>query len=189
MNSKEFISTTNAARLLGLSVGTVQQMVEAGKLEAWKTQGGHRRIVKASLDKLLTHEQSFSHASDKLRVFVVEDDKVLLKAYDKLLKKLELPIDLFLFDNGLDAVLALGKGFPDVLLLDLEVPYVDGFEMLKRLESIKTDKAKHIIVISGQQQEMVIAKTKQYPTVTVLPKPANQAFLEGYLKALYVCKQ
>lgn len=189
MSNKDYISTTTAAKLLGVSVGTVQQMVEMGKLEAWKTVGGHRRIVKASLDRLLTQEQSFSHSPEKLRVFVVEDDKLLLKAYDKMLRKLEFSIELLLFDNGLDAVLALGKGFPDVLLLDLEVPYVDGLEMLKRLEAIKTDKPKHIIVISGQDQEMVVAKTKQYQTVTVLPKPANHAFLEGYLTALYVSKQ
>lgn len=40
----EFISTAQAARQLGLSLGAVQQMVESGALAGWKTAGGHRRI-------------------------------------------------------------------------------------------------------------------------------------------------
>ncbi|HAY10572.1 MAG TPA: excisionase, partial [Thauera sp.] len=41
---REFISTAQAARQLGLSLGAVQQMVESGTLAGWKTAGGHRRI-------------------------------------------------------------------------------------------------------------------------------------------------
>jgi excisionase family DNA binding protein len=42
--SDEYCGTSYAAKLLNLSVGTVQTLVEKNELEAWKTQGGHRRI-------------------------------------------------------------------------------------------------------------------------------------------------
>jgi excisionase family DNA binding protein len=45
-----YLSTTQAAHRLGLSVGTVQRMVESGVLQAYTTQGGHRRILSASLN-------------------------------------------------------------------------------------------------------------------------------------------
>ncbi len=50
MNDKNiYYSTRQTARILGLSVGTVQRMVSAGALEAYTTQGGHRRILASSV--------------------------------------------------------------------------------------------------------------------------------------------
>lgn len=45
-----YLSTTQAAQQLGLSVGTIQRMVETGVLQAYTTQGGHRRILSSSLN-------------------------------------------------------------------------------------------------------------------------------------------
>ena len=47
----QFCGTTEAARILGLSVGTVQSLVERQELMAWKTQGGHRRIAMTSVQE------------------------------------------------------------------------------------------------------------------------------------------
>lgn len=49
MRSSSYLSTSQTARMLGLSVGTVQRMVESGVLQAYTTQGGHRRILAASI--------------------------------------------------------------------------------------------------------------------------------------------
>ena len=51
---RRWYSTTDAAKLLGVSVGTVQHMVEDGRLGGWKTSGGHRRIDGQSLARVLT---------------------------------------------------------------------------------------------------------------------------------------
>ena len=48
----EDCTTLEAARLLGMSVRSVQLMVDRGELVAWKTPGGHRRIARASLEHL-----------------------------------------------------------------------------------------------------------------------------------------
>ena len=48
--TSSYLSTTQAALRLGLSVGTIQRMVEAGVLQAYTTQGGHRRILSSSLN-------------------------------------------------------------------------------------------------------------------------------------------
>jgi excisionase family DNA binding protein len=48
-NNQNYISTSQAARMLGLSVGTVQRMVENGAFKAFITHGGHRRILSSSL--------------------------------------------------------------------------------------------------------------------------------------------
>lgn len=48
-SNSSYFSTSQAAQMLGLSVGTVQRMVESGTLQAYTTQGGHRRILASSV--------------------------------------------------------------------------------------------------------------------------------------------
>jgi excisionase family DNA binding protein len=50
---KTFCTTREAAALLGVSIGTVQLWVESDLLQAWKTAGGHRRVLRDSVDRLL----------------------------------------------------------------------------------------------------------------------------------------
>lgn len=190
----EYCSTTQAAKLLGISVGTVQQLVENGKLQAWKTTGGHRRILLQSVEALLASPaaegvplQQQNHQAFSL--YIVEDDTVLLKSYQKLIEKTQLPAHLELFDNGLDAMLKIGSTFPDVLILDLEVPFIDGFEMLNRLRKIHVNKTKHILVITGLTEAELNQKNLGSDGITLLKKPVNPAFIEGYLQAVYMEKR
>ncbi len=180
-----YCSTTEAARLLGLSVGTVQTMVEDGRLTAWKTGGGHRRIAMASVQQLLQAQQGNARlpASDALSVYVVEDDSTLLVTYEKMLQRFGVPMHIKLFDNGLDALLQLGQQAPHLLILDLEIPFLDGFEMLKRIRGFAGEKPAHILVVSG----LAGSELSQHPVlsgVAVQPKPLPPEFLHGYIVAL-----
>ena len=60
--NQNYFSTSQAAKMLGLSVGTVQRMVEKGAFKAFITQGGHRRILSSSLDQYCK-EHGFSNAN------------------------------------------------------------------------------------------------------------------------------
>lgn len=51
--SRDTVSTTQAAKLLGVARGTVQRLVDIGKLEAIKTPGGHRKIALQSIERML----------------------------------------------------------------------------------------------------------------------------------------
>jgi excisionase family DNA binding protein len=53
----EYLSTRQSAQVLNVSLGTVQKMVELGELIAWKTRGGHRRILSSSLEQQLQRRQ------------------------------------------------------------------------------------------------------------------------------------
>ena len=55
--ASDYLSTRQSAKILQVSLGTVQKMVEVGELIAWKTYGGHRRILASSLEKQLTRRK------------------------------------------------------------------------------------------------------------------------------------
>ena len=60
---RKFCTTREAAEILGVSLKTAQLWSESGLLEAWRTDGGHRRIFRSSVERLLvlpfTHKYSY----------------------------------------------------------------------------------------------------------------------------------
>ena len=137
---KAFCTTTEAAALLGISVGTVQLWVESGVLEAWKTAGGHRRVLRHSIDRLLRRpfepaektEQELLTPGDpaKLNVLVVEDDPNLLRLYEANISRWPGKPEVMTLRNAFTALIRIGRSKPDLLILDLQMPGIDGFTVL-----------------------------------------------------------
>ena len=94
---EDYCGTTYAAKLLGLSVGTIQTLVEKNELQAWKTQGGHRRISMPSIrDYQKKHNMLMSPIESReyrLRVLLVEDDPVTRDMVRDFCNRCEMPVD------------------------------------------------------------------------------------------------
>ena len=176
---KSFCTTRQAATLLGVSVGTVQLWVESGLLQAWKTAGGHRRVLRDSVESLL-HKKPVApfgppvvtvSGPRRLRVMVVEDDPSLLRLYEAQLARWPLPMELTLMDNAISALLHLGRGGPDLLIADLHMPEMDGFAMLRVLSQSPEMAQTKMVVVSGLDADEVSARGGVPQGVEVLAKP------------------
>ncbi|AMO35910.1 MULTISPECIES: response regulator [Thauera] len=188
-STREFISTAQAARQLGLSLGAVQQMVESGTLAGWKTAGGHRRIRQDSVDALLARSQHTGSARPrnngaKLRVVVVEDDSLLQQVYRETFGEWTMDIELCVFDHGLDALVEVGREPPDLLIADLRMPGLDGFEMIRRLRENPLASEVAIVVVSALSAEEIAAEGGLPEDVTAYRKPVPFHELHGYMQAL-----
>lgn len=188
-SNREFISTAQAARQLGLSLGAVQQMVESGTLAGWKTAGGHRRIRQDSVDALLARSQQSGtgrprNGGNKLRVVVVEDDSLLQTIYRETLAEWPMDIDLCVLTHGLDALVEVGREPPDLLIADLRMPGLDGFEMIRRLRENPVASEVAIVVVSALTPEEIQAEGGLPEDVTVYRKPVPFHELHGYMQAL-----
>lgn len=187
---REFISTAQAAKQLGLSLGAVQQMVECGTLAGWKTAGGHRRIRQDSVDSLLAKARApglkarTGGTSDKLRVLVVEDDRLLQSIYRETFAAWELPLDVQIIGHGLDALVEVGRWPPDLLIADLRIPGIDGFEMIRRLRDNALSSDIAIVVVSALSAKEIDAAGGVPQDVTVYRKPIPFHQLHGYVQAL-----
>lgn len=187
---REFISTAQAARQLGLSLGAVQQMVECGTLAGWKTAGGHRRIRQDSVDALLAKARNpgpqarAGSTHGKLRVLVVEDDRLLQNVYRETFTAWEAPLEVQIIGHGLDALVEVGREPPDLLIADLRIPGIDGFEMIRRLRANALSSAIPIVVVSGLSSKEIAAAGGLPADVTVYRKPIPFNELHGYVQAL-----
>jgi len=179
---KSFCTTREAAQLLGVSVGTVQLWVESGLLKAWKTAGGHRRVIRASLETLLRQPPDSALAAtaatevtptrdEPLSVMVVEDDRTLLRLYQVNIKNWPLHANLITVDNAFDALLMMGRSAPDLLIADLQMPGIDGFKMLKAIHGAPRMEGIRIVVVSGLDAASIETQGGIPPGIAVLPKP------------------
>lgn len=195
MNAEDaYVSTREAANLLGISLRTAQLWVESGVLLAWKTSGGHRRILRKSVDALLAERvrQSggsiSSTASSKagLKVVVVEDDQDLLRLIELTLSDLPQNIDVRSAKDGFAGLVLIGQFLPDLVIADLNMPGMDGFRMINSLVGSEFAPAK--IIVSTALSPADIEQRGGLPeTIEVLQKPYSLAILEQ--QVLSLCKK
>ena len=184
---KTFCTTREAATLLGVSVGTVQLWVENGLLQAWKTAGGHRRVLRDSVNSLLHNKGSKSPdlkvlvtppppaapppGLRRLRVLVVEDDPLLLRLYQVKISAWPMKPEVSVTDNAMTALMMIGRSGPDLLVTDLQMPGMDGFKMLRVLRETPETRRTRVVVVSGLDAAEIQDRGGLPADVEVLPKP------------------
>lgn len=181
---KSFCTTKEAATLLGVSVGTVQLWVESGLLQAWKTAGGHRRVIRESVQRLLHRSgepaslqpvvaapSKAEAAQTRLSVLVVEDDASLLRLYQARIAAWPMAPQVTVANNGFAALLTMGRTCADLLITDLRMPGIDGFAMLRALQKAPEVADTRIVVVSGLDQAEIESRGGLPGGVEVLPKP------------------
>ena len=188
-----YCGTSYAAKALGISVGTVQGLVEKNDLRAWKTQGGHRRISLLSIQEYQRRhnlsQASSSAAEDCLRVLVVEDDENTRLMLQANFEKWGLPIDAVMYASAMEALLDMPSLQPQVLLTDLRMPNVDGFQFLKTLSQHALFSSLAIVAITGMSAKEVQAKGGLPDGVQLLQKPIDLDWLRGFFDALMSMRQ
>ena len=140
-----FYTTIETARLLGLAVRSVQLMVDRGELEAWKTPGGHRRISKVSVERwIAVNRMNVSSGSTggtgrpesrAPRVLLVEDSSHFQNLVSLLVREQYPEVELHVADDGIAGLAMYGQLQPQVLIVDILLPGIDGATLITGLRS------------------------------------------------------
>jgi excisionase family DNA binding protein len=182
--STDFCTTREAANLLGISVRTAQLWVENGTLEAWKTEGGHRRISLSSIQRLRRErppmrarytpgepQDGREAYSRTLRILVVDEDEVLLRLYRTHLESWGLAVSVAVAQSSVEGLILLGRHSPDLLITDLSMAEPDGFSMVHALTRSTLREGTAILVISALTPQAIAARGGLPQDTAVLTKP------------------
>lgn len=189
---KSFCTTSEAADMLGVSVGTVQQWAECGLLNAWKTAGGHRRVMRDSVELLLRrtpgamiagpsrgHEQvvrkyrrrNSELPKRRLNVMVLVDDPQQLRDYEVQMSSWHFQPVVTSTSSAFSALMMLGRWAPDMLAIGLEMPGIDACAMLKALANAPEAARTKIVAIRDSATNTLWQERDPIPTaIEVLSK-------------------
>jgi excisionase family DNA binding protein len=190
----KYLSTRKAAEQLNVSLRTVQLWVERGSLKAWKTAGGHRRILQESVNQFIKNRELTIKENGGAREIVmvmVDDDSEILEAYSSAISLTGLPIKLFTASNGYEGLLKIGKYRPDIIMTDLMMPTMDGYGMLNAISSDIDVSESEIIIVTALDKNIVTAidnnngnlKGLITKKITLFQKPLNFESLEKILRS------
>lgn len=186
------VSTSEAARLLGVSNTTIQIMVERGELEAWRTRGGHRRISLESLERLKAQRSNRAGRrteASTLHVLLVEDDIPLRTMYAHTIASWSMPVDVAVAGDGMEALLLIERRRPDVLIMDLMMAPIDGFQLLRTLRQHREFNAMAVVAVTGLDDAEIAARGGLPKGVVLYKKPVPFEKLQGFIESSLLRKQ
>lgn len=192
-SEEQFVSTREAAQMLGVALRTVQLWVEAGVLSAWKTAGGHRRIPIGSVEALLEQRRQSTRAplrghqaseggGDRLfRILLVEDDESLRKLFSMIFETWNASIVLETAADGFEGLVKLGQNRPDLLITDLNMPGMDGFKMMQHLRKMPGLQDLEIVVVTALRPDQIKDHGGLPKDIRVFSKPVPFDELEALI--------
>ena len=146
------MSTSAVAALIDASVASVANWVDEGRLKAGRTPGGHRRILVQDLVRFL-HQQGLpvspQLAPSAPKVLVVDDDEAVTRWVAEEIKAAHPDYEVRQAHDGFSAGDLVGSWKPDVVILDLRMPGLDGFEVCRRIKSKEDTAATAVIAMTA----------------------------------------
>ncbi|MCK9225743.1 MAG: response regulator [Candidatus Muirbacterium halophilum] len=139
----EILNTTEACKFLKVSHSTMKNYLRQGKIKAFTTPGGHYRIYRKDIDDFI--EQSNKKGYKK--IIVVDDDLDILELMDTVLHTEKYNVITVCDAVKLGIKVITEK--PDLILLDIMMPSIDGYEVCRSLKEDDITKNIPIILVTG----------------------------------------
>lgn len=171
--SSEILTTHQVAEKLGVNPVTVARWVKAGKLPAFKTAGGHRRIRKEDLDRFLEEcgyyktntaekpPETAAAVTPGTRILIVDDEPDIVTLIERTVKDLDQGYHVETANDGFMAGWLVRSFQPQVIFLDLKMDGIDGFEVCKRIKADTSTASAHVIAVTGfataENREKILA--------------------------------
>jgi excisionase family DNA binding protein len=183
----QFLSTAEAARMLGLSTTLVQTLVDQGDLKGWKTRGGHRRI---SLDSILEYQTVSRHVVGSHNKFAFKPNVTVVIESPPLFQELrtecslwKLPINVHFFDSVTEALLELSSQKPDMIVVEMSMPRPQQEKTFQALENFnqRGHTPLSVVLITAEKDLKASMPEGASSSIQVVSGPMSATWLHAYL--------
>lgn len=166
MTFKKPLSVGQVADICRVSKKTVLNWIYDGGLKAFTTYGGHYRIWPANVKKFLDStgmDIPFDYVDDRTTHILVIDDDIDFSNILKSAIVAELPeVEVTTTDDGYEGLMLIGELKPQLVILDIKMPKLDGFQVLEMLKGRKAEQELKVLVVTGyldQETRQQLSKT------------------------------
>jgi len=178
----DWLTLGQAAKYIGVAQSTIRKWSDQGRVPAFYTPGGHRRYRRGDLDNFLERSGPSGGSGSGPTVLIVDDDPKL-REYIRVNLEMEgySVKEAGSADEGLGV---LEESTPDLVLLDVMMPEVDGWEMLRRVQERHGVGGIPVIMFSGKVDEKAAAEATSRGAQGFIGKPFNPQELINQTKQL-----
>ena len=148
----DWLTLGQAAKYLGVAQSTIRKWSDLGRVPAFYTPGGHRRYRRRDLDSFLERSGPGGSTEPAGPLVLIVDDDEGIREYVRVQLELE-GYSVRGAGSAEEGLAALEEQSPDLILLDVMMPQVDGWEMLRRVQERHGVGSIPVIMFSGKVDE------------------------------------
>lgn len=182
--SPRYLTTGQVSKACEVSLVTVKKWISQGKLKAFRTPGGHFRVSADEFQRLRTTYGFPAEPKVSPRILVVDDDPGMVSLVSDALRGIRRPLKLEAAFDGYEGILKVGTFLPHLLVLDLRMPGVDGFEVCRRIKRDPATRATRILAITAYPEDSAREKAFEYGADAFLTKPFTIKELKALVRRL-----
>jgi excisionase family DNA binding protein len=190
MRDKTVFTTFEAAKLCQVSPLSIINWVNAGRLPAFRTPGGHRRIRRDDLVRFMRENgiplpEQLRDGSGRSRVLVVDDEASIREVLSEHLSTRSNAYEVMTATDGFEAGRLMATFRPDVVLLDLRMPGLDGFQVCRTIKADPETARVVVIAMTGYYTAETEARILECGAVRCFAKPVEPSALANFIDSLF----
>jgi excisionase family DNA binding protein len=178
----DWLTLGQAAKYLGVAQSTIRKWSDTGRVPAFYTPGGHRRYRRMDLDAFLERSGPGGKPKDGPTVLVVDDDPGVRQVV-----RLSLELEGYIVkeaEGAEEGLAAVEDEAPDLILLDVMMPHVDGWEMLRQIQERHGAGSIPIVMFSGKVDAQTAAQATARGAQGFVGKPFDPQQLVDQAKQI-----
>lgn len=172
---EDILTVFKASKQCNVSPKTIINWIESGHITAYKTVGGHRRIKQSDLVAFMTKQgipiSEDTPVEERIRILVVDDDPIIVETIVQSLEEDEHDYEVISASDGFEAGIQVSHFKPHLLILDIMMPDIKGYEVCKKIKNDEETKDIKIIVLSAYLDEEKFKKMKEHGADVCFSKP------------------
>ena len=189
LSTKAVFTTFETAKLCHVSPLSIINWVNAGRLPAFRTPGGHRRIRREDLVRFMKDNgiplpEELREGSGKPKILIVDDESGIREVLSEHFKTRDPAFEVLTAADGFDASRLVATFRPDVVLLDLRMPGIDGFQICRTIKADPDTSSTVVIAITGFYSPETELRILDCGAVKCFAKPVEPATLSSFIDSV-----
>jgi len=187
-----YITTGEAAKMCGVQLNTIKNWIRSGNVSAIRTPGGHWRLPRSEFLAFMRRfgmsvgdAEPGNNTSHKC-ILVIDDDVAVHELVAGALEVDCVDYQIYSAYDGYSGLIEIGRLRPELIVLDIMMPDINGLEIIHRLKAPDSPfpKVKIVAITAASDRRLVVNRIREAAPEALLFKPLNLAALSNTVRSI-----